>query len=546
VASKARSRWWMAVAVVSVAAVAVWAGHGVGALRARHGTGSVPATGAANSTGRSSAASRAPALAAPEKILPRLLGGDTANARVVATAFTPDGKTLVAQLGTNVIQVRDAATGAVRFTTAPGGSPGRALLSAPAISPDGDVVAVGVSSYRDGTRVDLISLSTGKVTASVPVNAPEVHSVAFSPDGKTLAIGAGKSLFLTNLATRASVSVDTAQVSFTGDSTYVSFSADGKSLLVASSQGLVKIWDVRATGFARSLSLPAQGANAAVVEAAAIGPDGGTVAASGWLDGGNGETWLWNPRTGGVRMLPHTSPPNSGNSIWSQALSPDGTLLATGDGAGTIQLWNTATGRLVATAHAPSAIDMITAIAFSPDGASLVTAQSTDATVGQEDTAVIQLWGLRPASGQAARWASLPSGPSLALLDPEPGTYRVARTMETYKALVVTLDSVQVAGNGTATFVVTVENTGSQATEIGCTGASGAKITLATRQVINSSAISCLGFGQGADSLPQRLPPQEILKINTVFPSARGLAEPFTLTWDGPDGFHSTTSNVIL
>ena len=118
--------------------------------------------------------------------------------------------------------------------------------------------------------------------------------------------------------------------------------------------------------------------------------------------------------------------------------------------------------------------------------------------------------------------------------------------METYKALVVTLDSVQVASKGTATFVVTVENTGSQATELSCTGSSGAKITLATRQVINSTAIYCPGFGQGSDSSPQRLPSQESLEIYTVFPSARGLAQPFTFTWDGPDGFHSTTSNIIL
>ena len=77
--------------------------------------------------------------------------------------------------------------------------------------------------------------------------------------------------------------------------------------------------------------------------------------------------------------------PNGG--VWAVAFNPGGTLLATGDADGTVQLWNLATGRPVATIHATtSSVYGVHAVAFSPDGKLLATGEA-DGTVRAWDPA---------------------------------------------------------------------------------------------------------------------------------------------------------------
>jgi len=76
--------------------------------------------------------------------------------------------------------------------------------------------------------------------------------------------------------------------------------------------------------------------------------------------------------------------------VYGMAFSPDGTVLATSCGDGTLWLWDTATGRDVATRHATSSARFgAPGVAFSPDGGLL-------ATAGGDGT--VRLWD--PATGR--------------------------------------------------------------------------------------------------------------------------------------------------
>jgi WD40 repeat protein/serine/threonine protein kinase len=73
--------------------------------------------------------------------------------------------------------------------------------------------------------------------------------------------------------------------------------------------------------------------------------------------------------------------------VWTVAFSPDGKLLATGDDAGLLTLWDTATGQQLTMLRGHE--EFIWNVAFSPDGKMLATA-SGDRTVKLWDTATWQ------------------------------------------------------------------------------------------------------------------------------------------------------------
>ncbi|MEU9323094.1 helix-turn-helix domain-containing protein [Streptomyces canus] len=232
---------------------------------------------------------------------------------LAAVGFDPTGRVLAARsVKKGVIEVRDVATGRLRLS--------RALdaVDTAVFNPEGTRLAV---VDWQGT-VHLWNLTTGALhTAAQPGHGGPVRRVAFTPDGRTLAV--------------------------------VDIEADGDQ---------VRLLDA-ATGRTQRTIKP----SSQFLSAFAFSPDGGNLAT---VSGSRGSVTMWDARTGRLQDSFRVE-----GELASLAFSPDARTLAA-SGARGVQLWDLATSqnRLTLPTRSPEAV------AFSPDGRTL--AIGTDGSVG--------------------------------------------------------------------------------------------------------------------------------------------------------------------
>ena len=205
-----------------------------------------------------------------------------------------------------------------------------------------------------------------------------VNSVAFSPDGKTLASGS-----YDNTVKLWDVGSGKVIRTLTGhEDVYVysvAFSPDGKTLASGSNDKTIKLWDVGSGKVIRTLAGHEDG-----VVSVAFSPDGKTLA-SGSMDK-TANAKLWDVGSGELlRTL-------AGHEDWvnSVAFSPDGQTLASGSEDKTVKLWDVGSGELLRTLVGHE--DGVISVAFSAAGPTL-------ASGGKDKT--IKLWDV--GSGKVIR-----------------------------------------------------------------------------------------------------------------------------------------------
>jgi WD40 repeat protein len=222
-------------------------------------------------------------------------------------------------------------------------------IHAVAYSPDGRTLASG---GQDGT-VRLWDLATAQVRATLQGHVGQVRAVAFAPNGQTLATAC-------NDRSIRVWEAGTGQLRATWPShgkwvNCLAFSPDGQTLAIGSTDRDLLLWDVPA-GRERARGVGHQGEILAV----AFAPDGTLASADGC-----GEIRQWDSAT--RQCLRREVVP--GGPLWSLAFSPDGRWLATGGDDNTVRLWDAKTWKVQAALPGPG--HRVTRLAFSRDGKSL-------------------------------------------------------------------------------------------------------------------------------------------------------------------------------
>jgi RNA polymerase sigma factor (sigma-70 family) len=224
----------------------------------------------------------------------------------------------------------------------------KAAVSSLVFSPDGRTL---ISADFEG-MIRQWNMESGETVGTFAVPRHAIHALALSPDGKTLAAGCEQigglryhPVHMWDLRTRAQTSIEKAHVGYVWT---VAFAPDGQTLASSGGDGLVNLWGassgkpVRELSWAPSFPSP--------VRVLAFSPTEKTLVAGSVM----ATVHVWDLTTGRTlrRGVLHPGPSPTvvrpfrpfGGGV-AVAFSDDGKLMATAGGDGRIRLWNGSRGK---------------------------------------------------------------------------------------------------------------------------------------------------------------------------------------------------------
>ena len=312
----------------------------------------------------------------PEGAIARLNHG---NSDLETVAFNPDG-TILASGGGGEVQLWNVRTGILNHTI-----DGLGWVRSLAFSPNGTMLAIGLSD----TILHLWNVAPASHIKQLEQSTVGFYDMAFSPDGTMLAVGSEDSPGTDSFSVVHLWDVSTSNYriirTLTGHTKgqalnavlSVAFSPDGTTLAGGSVDGKVRLWDVSNWTVKNTLE------HDDWVNDLAYSPDGTTIvtASGGYLH-------TWDVPSGTLKKrFRHGW---AGDPLWSVAYSPDGTTIASGGGRGTdAALWDAETGALKKRLAGNNG--SVLSVAYSPDGTLLATGGATSGAPNS-----VLLWGLTP------------------------------------------------------------------------------------------------------------------------------------------------------
>jgi WD40 repeat protein len=220
-----------------------------------------------------------------------------------------------------------------------------------------------------------IATSLPKIEPRVPVK-PQIFDLAYSPDGKLLALAGYQEVRLIDAATRQSMAKLTGEADTVRA---VTFSPDGRLLAAAGGlsarSGEILVWDVEQRKLVHAIR-----GHSDCIYGVAFSPDGRTIATASY----DKLVKLWDIATEKeIRTYKDHI-----DAVYAVAFTPDGKRLISGAADRTIKIWNVATGERLYTLSEPQ--DGINTIAVDPSG-KLVAAGGLDKS--------IRIWSLGDKEG---------------------------------------------------------------------------------------------------------------------------------------------------
>lgn len=257
------------------------------------------------------------------------------------------------------------------------------LTNAIIYSPNGEVIASG----SEDNSIQLWNSQSGENIYTLKGHTERISSLAYSPDSKTLASGsADATIRLWRADTGEPIKtlnwLPSSMDSFERELNSVltlAYSPDGKTI-ASGSADTIRLWNSDTGKLIKTFE-----GHSASAHSLSYSPDGKTIASGGSTDA---SIRLWNADTG---KLLKTLEGHS-NSIYIIAYSPDGKTIASGSRDATIRLWSADTGKLLKTLDRhPSSMDhferesnSVLTLAYSPDSKVIASGGSNDG--------IIRLW----------------------------------------------------------------------------------------------------------------------------------------------------------